>query len=72
MGHRHTGRCGEKPVAGGCHAAQEIQGHSALHHAKLQDGGNTCKLDRSNFKTGRFQTKLQCSSCRTCTAAKQV
>lgn len=44
MGHRHTNRRGEKPVAGRCRAAQEVQGHSALHRAKLQDRGNTCKL----------------------------
>ncbi len=35
VGHRHTNRRGEKPVAGRCYAAKEIQGHSALHHGKL-------------------------------------
>lgn len=43
MGHRHTYRCSEKQVASRCNAAEEIQGHCALHHAKLQDRGNTCK-----------------------------
>lgn len=44
MGHSHTGRCCEKSTAGRCLAAQKVSGHSALHHAKLQDRGNTCML----------------------------